>query len=236
MPVASLFVGMRTSCHLRGPPRSRHDGGMTQQLHPVTSAPQPNHADVPSAEAAPEGVWLFATFRVSSSHPIVLDGREVPGVVRELEDVVGIIEGEGVRVRGCYDVSGFRSDADLLVWLTGTAAEDLQWAYRELRRTQILNPLVRVSSFIAVSAVALADEIPGWLAVTSVPAGQSAQAISLSSGAGIIALETADSATLFPLIAGGLASGGSAAGGSATGELLHLGRLVTPAEVVEVLQ
>ena len=39
-----------------------------------------------------------------------------------------------VVVRGWYDVSGLRADADLMVWLHGPTAESLQGAIRTLRR------------------------------------------------------------------------------------------------------
>jgi chlorite dismutase len=41
-----------------------------------------------------------------------------------------------VTVRGVYDVTGMRADADVLVWLTGDTPEALQSAYRALRRVQ----------------------------------------------------------------------------------------------------
>ncbi|MBU3995253.1 MAG: chlorite dismutase family protein [Actinobacteria bacterium] len=93
---------------------------------------------------------LFAVFRVSSSHPEVFDGRDVEGAVREIEDVVREIEGVNVTLRGWYDVSGMRADADLMVWLHGGAAEDLQWALRQLRRTALLKPLIRVWGAVGV--------------------------------------------------------------------------------------
>jgi chlorite dismutase len=40
---------------------------------------------------------------------------------------------EGVTLRGLYDVSGLRADADLLVWLTGPEPAALQQAYRDIR-------------------------------------------------------------------------------------------------------
>jgi chlorite dismutase len=129
-----------------------------------------SHADAPAATTppapastgaahAPEEVelpgagqpfTLFAVFRVSSSHPEVFDGRDVEGAVRELEDVVREIEGVNVTLRGWYDVSGMRADADLMVWLHGANAEDLQWSLRQLRRTALLKPLVRVWSAVGV--------------------------------------------------------------------------------------
>ena len=48
---------------------------------------------------------------------------------------------EGVVLRGLYDVSGLRADADVLLWLTGPTADGLQAALRILRRTAELEPL-----------------------------------------------------------------------------------------------
>jgi chlorite dismutase len=42
---------------------------------------------------------------------------------------------DDVVLRGLYDVSGMRSDADLMVWLHGPSAESLQHALRTFRRT-----------------------------------------------------------------------------------------------------
>lgn len=207
-----------------------------------------------SNDGAAGRVWLLATFRVSSSHPFVLDGRDVPGAVRELEDIMELIEGEGVAVRGWYDVTGFRSDADLLLWLTAGAAEDLQWGYRELRRTAILRPLVRSgSSIVAVEGSAAdaaeaaaadpaaelgAGDAGAWLAVLGLSGarhggagasnGEAAHggvaALDVSAGERIEVVETATAAELF----GRLQEKGS--------RPVHLGRLVTPVELVEVLQ
>ena len=59
-----------------------------------------------------------------------------------LSAAVAAVEGAGVTVRGFYDVSSLRADADLMIWLHGGAPETLQWALRELRRTEMLRTLV----------------------------------------------------------------------------------------------
>jgi chlorite dismutase len=49
----------------------------------------------------------------------------------------------GATLRGIYDVSGLRADADLMLWLTGDSAQVLQAALRQLRRTaelEVLDP------------------------------------------------------------------------------------------------
>lgn len=133
-------------------------------------------SDITGDHAAPSGppattvYTLFAAFRVSSTHPFVIDGRDVPALIQELSDVVEMLDGENVTVRGWYDVSGMHHDADLLVWLTGEAAEDLQWGLREIRRSAIIRPLIRVSSALGLHggthATPVLDEDPlQWLTV-----------------------------------------------------------------------
>ena len=59
-----------------------------------------------------------------------------------LSAAVAVVEAAGVTVRGFYDVSSLRADADLMIWLHGGAPETLQWALRELRRTEMLHTLL----------------------------------------------------------------------------------------------
>ncbi len=59
-----------------------------------------------------------------------------------LRDAIADVESAGVTVRGVYDVSGLRADADLLLWLTGATADALQAALRVLRRSAELAPLL----------------------------------------------------------------------------------------------
>ena len=59
-----------------------------------------------------------------------------------LADAIDAVQESGSVVRGLYDVSGLRADADLLVWLTGPTAEGLQHALRTLRRSAELAPLL----------------------------------------------------------------------------------------------
>lgn len=54
--------------------------------------------------------------------------------VGDLESATQVVEAAGVTVRGFYDVSSMRADADLMIWLHGAVPETLQWALRELRR------------------------------------------------------------------------------------------------------
>jgi chlorite dismutase len=60
-------------------------------------------------------------------------GDPVPD--RGFADAVAGLAERGVTLRGVYDVSGLRADADLLFWLTGSDAAALQAGLRGLRRS-----------------------------------------------------------------------------------------------------
>ncbi|MCU1437368.1 MAG: chlorite dismutase [Naasia sp.] len=64
------------------------------------------------------------------------------GSSADIEGLVGELSAEGVTVRGFYDVSGLRADADLMIWLVGPEADQLQRALRRLRRTALLRELL----------------------------------------------------------------------------------------------
>jgi chlorite dismutase len=57
------------------------------------------------------------------------------GAAAELERWAASLVDTDVVLRGLYDVSGLRADADLMVWLHGPSAEGLQAALRGFRRT-----------------------------------------------------------------------------------------------------
>ena len=58
-----------------------------------------------------------------------------PDAVPELEAWARRLADENIVLRGIYDVSGLRADADLMIWLHGPSAESLQAALRGFRRT-----------------------------------------------------------------------------------------------------
>ncbi len=58
-----------------------------------------------------------------------------------LSAAIDALAASGVTLRGIYDVSGLRSDADVMLWLTGDDAQRLQAALRSLRRTSPFAPL-----------------------------------------------------------------------------------------------
>jgi chlorite dismutase len=62
--------------------------------------------------------------------------------VESLAKAVHGVEDLGVTVRGFYDVSSLRADADIMVWLHGGAPETLQRALRDLRRSPLLRTML----------------------------------------------------------------------------------------------
>jgi peroxiredoxin len=50
---------------------------------------------------------------------------------------VSQIEGQGTTIRGAYDLRGFRGDADVLFWIHGPSAQDIQHALATLAGTRI---------------------------------------------------------------------------------------------------
>jgi len=87
------------------------------------------------------------------------------GTVEEVENLVAELSTEGVTVRGFYDVSSLRADADVMVWLHGSVAEDLQMALRQLRRTALFATLLPTWNALGVHREAEfnAAHTPGFL-------------------------------------------------------------------------
>ena len=57
----------------------------------------------------------------------------------EFDRLVQELSADNVTVRGVYDVSGMRDNADLMVWLTGDEPDVLQEAVRKIRRQPLLD-------------------------------------------------------------------------------------------------
>ena len=69
-------------------------------------------------------------------------------------------------VRGWYDVSGLRADADLMVWWHGDSVEAVQGAYQRLRASELGRHLLPVWSVVALHRPAEFNRshIPAFLA------------------------------------------------------------------------
>jgi chlorite dismutase len=98
-------------------------------------------ADAASAEATP-GADPNAEIRYTMWSVFRLTTPATSDDARALEsaavtELFGQLEQEQVTVRGCYDVSAFRADADVLLWWHSPSADALQSAYNRLRRTEV---------------------------------------------------------------------------------------------------
>lgn len=130
----------------------------------------------PAASTA-AGFTLWAVFRrdpnLRVSQPAALLAPEAPpgepvdgaAELDELERAAERVTAKGVTVRGWYDVSGLRADADLMVWLHGDTAEVLQAGLRELRRTATLNRILPTWNALGVHRDAEFNRahVPGFL-------------------------------------------------------------------------
>ncbi len=118
-----------------------------------------------SASTSPEtlGYTLWAVLRKDPTR----QGSTFPAAADELTAAIAEVEASGVVVRGFYDVSGLRADADLMIWLTGidVAPEVLQAALRTLRRAAPLTGLLPVWNAMGVhrDAEFAANHLPAFM-------------------------------------------------------------------------
>ena len=104
------------------------------------TAPNPTTSTSTSESPSAIGYTLWAVLRKSTSRGYAPD-PDATILVGKLDAAVASLAEKGVTVRGFYDVSSMRADADLMIWLHGEVPEDLQWGLRELRRTILLKEL-----------------------------------------------------------------------------------------------
>ena len=77
---------------------------------------------------------MWSVFRVE---PGRLGDDRAPAA-RQAADFLEALDGKGVVVRGVYDLSGMRADADYMIWWHAEEVESLQAAYAGLRRETTL--------------------------------------------------------------------------------------------------
>lgn len=84
----------------------------------------------------------------------------------EVAELFANLTAEDIVVRGLYDVSGIRADADLMVWWHAEAVEQLQDAYNRLRSTAFGRRLDPVWSQLAMHRPAEFNKshVPAFLA------------------------------------------------------------------------
>jgi peroxiredoxin len=104
---------------------------------------------------------MWSVFRAGEPLPALRDD-----LTAEAEALVGDLAAKDVVVRGTYDVSALRADADLLVWWHSPSSDALQEAYGLLRRTALGRHLAPVWSQMALHRPAEFNKshIPAFLA------------------------------------------------------------------------
>lgn len=109
------------------------------------------------------GFTLWAVFRRAPGLPS--DAAVGGDATAELQRAADAVSEAGVTIRGWYDVSGLRADADLMVWLHGDTAEELQAALRVLRRAELIGRLLPTWNALGVhrDAEFNRSHVPGFL-------------------------------------------------------------------------
>jgi peroxiredoxin len=105
---------------------------------------------------------LYAVFKAVTTD--ALDQREAAGA--EVQELIDQYEAKGVLTRGCYDVAGFRADADFLFWWVTPSSDELQEVYSAFRRTRLGRACEPVWSAMALHRPAEFNKghIPAYLA------------------------------------------------------------------------
>src|SRR5690606_36360461 len=88
---------------------------------------------------------MWSVFR--AARPLPADRERA---VTEVTELLEQLAAKDVVVRGTYDVSALRADADLMVWWHSPSPDDLQDAYAQLRRTTLGEHLAPVWSVMAL--------------------------------------------------------------------------------------
>ncbi|MEU3986171.1 hydrogen peroxide-dependent heme synthase [Streptomyces sp. NPDC026672] len=88
---------------------------------------------------------LWSVFRLRDVLP-----PERSGLADEVTDLFEELAAEDVTMRGTYHVSGFRADADVMIWWHAETSEALQDAHQRFRRTALGRALEPVWSAMAL--------------------------------------------------------------------------------------
>ena len=108
----------------------------------------------------------FTMWSVFRLRDVLGDDADRAAEATDLEAFVEVLAEDDVVVRGIYDVSGLRADADVMVWWHAADSEQLQAAYNAFRRTPFGRRLDPVWSQMALHRPAEFNKshIPAFLA------------------------------------------------------------------------
>jgi chlorite dismutase len=104
---------------------------------------------------------MWSVFRAASPLPALRED-----LAGEVDALIEQLAGKDVVVRGTYDVSALRADADLMIWWHSASSDALQEAYGLLRRTALGRHLTPVWSQMALHRPAEFNKshLPAFLA------------------------------------------------------------------------
>ncbi|HEY8454943.1 MAG TPA: hydrogen peroxide-dependent heme synthase [Actinopolymorphaceae bacterium] len=146
-----------------------HDGTHEETSGANQSATSSTPAASPGAEK-PKPRELNHVIRYTMWSVFRLRERLGPGDRRQLwsevDELFRQLADKDVVVRGTYDVSGLRADADVMIWWHAPTADDLQEAYNRFRRTALGHHFEPVWSQLALHRPAEFNKshIPAFLA------------------------------------------------------------------------
>jgi chlorite dismutase len=89
---------------------------------------------------------MWSVFRLER----VLGDAPRAAIAAEVDELIAKLAADDVVVRGTYDVSGLRADADLMVWWHAPTSDALQAAYNAFRRTELGSHMAPVWSQVAI--------------------------------------------------------------------------------------
>ncbi|GAA2742735.1 MULTISPECIES: hydrogen peroxide-dependent heme synthase [Kitasatospora] len=104
---------------------------------------------------------MWSVFKLKGELP-----EDRAALATEVEALFEQLAAKDVTVRGTYDVSGLRADADVMIWWHAEDSDDLQEAYNRFRRTAVGRLLEPVWSNMALHRPAEFNKshIPAFLA------------------------------------------------------------------------
>ena len=97
---------------------------MSDYTHPTPEQAEEINAEIRYA--------AYSVFRAASPLP-----QDRQGLAQKVEDLFAELTGQGLVVRGVYDVAGLRADADLMIWWHAEEVELVQTAYQRFRQTHL---------------------------------------------------------------------------------------------------
>ncbi|OKJ06750.1 hydrogen peroxide-dependent heme synthase [Kitasatospora sp. CB01950] len=104
---------------------------------------------------------MWSVFKLKDGLP-----EDRSALVAEVDALFEQLSAKDVTIRGTYDVSGLRADADLMIWWHAENSDDLQEAYNRFRRTELGRRMEPVWSNMALHRPAEFNKshIPAFLA------------------------------------------------------------------------